>query len=71
MTPTLAKPLTNLQYELLKFFQYEVQEQELMDIKQLLAEYFAKKTMDEMDKHWQENNLSNETMDAWLNDEKQ
>ena len=71
MTPTLAKPLTNLQYELLKFFQYDVQEQELMDIKQLLSEYFAKKAMDEMDKHWQENNLSNETMDAWLNDEQQ
>ena len=71
MTPTLAKPLTNLQYELLKFFQYDVQEQELMDIKQLLSEYFAKKAMDEMDKHWKEKNLSNETMDAWLNDEQQ
>ncbi len=71
MTKTLAKPLTNLQFELLKYFQYEVKEDELLEIKRLLSEFFAKKAMDEMDNLWVEQGLSNETMDTWLNDENQ
>ncbi len=69
MTTTLAKPLTNLQFELLKFFQYEVKDEELLEIKRLLSDYFAKKAMDDMDNLWKENGWSNETMDTWLNDE--
>ena len=69
MTTTLAKPLTNLQFELLKFFQYEVKDEELLEIKRLLSDYFAKKAMDDMDNLWKEKRWSNETMDTWLNDE--
>ena len=69
MTTTLAKPLTNLQFELLKFFQYEVKDEELLEIKRLLSDYFAKKAMDDMDNLWKEKGWSNETMDTWLNDE--
>jgi hypothetical protein len=71
MTKTLAKPLTNLQFELLKYFQYEVKDDELLEIKRLLSDFFAKKAMDDMDKLWVEQGLSNETMDTWLNDENQ
>ena len=71
MTTTLAKPLTNLQFELLKFFQYEVKDEELLEIKRLLSDYFAKKAMDDMDNLWKEKEWSNETMDTWLNDENQ
>ena len=71
MTTTLAKPLTNLQFELLKFFQYEVKDEELLEIKRLLSDYFAKKAMDDMDNLWKEKGWSNETMDIWLNDENQ
>ena len=71
MTTTLAKPLTNLQFELLKFFQYEVKDEELLEIKRLLSDYFAKKAMDDMDNLWKEKGWSNETMDTWLNDENQ
>ena len=71
MTKTLAKPLTNLQFELLKYFQYEVKEDELLEIKRLLSDFFAIKAMDEMDNLWVEQGLSNETMDTWLNDENQ
>ena len=69
MTTTLAKPLTNLQFELLKFFQYEVKDEELLEIKRLLSDYFAKKAMNDMDNLWKEKGWSNETMDTWLNDE--
>ncbi len=71
MTTTLAKPLTNLQYELLKYFQYEVKDDELLEIKRLLSDYFAKKAMDDMDKLWDAEGLSNDTMDKWLNEENQ
>ena len=71
MTASIAKPLTNLQFELLKYFQYEVNERELLDIKRLLSDYFAQKAMDDMDKLWVEKDLSNDMMDSWLNDENQ
>lgn len=41
--------LTNLQNEMLKVFSFEVSEEELKDIKGLLANYFAKKATKEMD----------------------
>ena len=71
MTASIAKPLTNLQFELLKYFQYEVNERELLDIKRLLSDYLAQKAMDDMDKLWVEKDLSNDMMDSWLNDENQ
>ena len=71
MTATVPKPLTNLQYELLKFFQYEVKDNELLEIKRMLSDYFAKRAMDAMDKHWVDAGLSNAVMDEWLNDDNQ
>ena len=71
MTATISRPLTNLQFELLKFFQYEVKDNELLEIKKMLSDYFAKKVMDDMDKLWDEKGLSNDIMDEWLNDEHQ
>lgn len=57
--------LTNLQLQLLKMFKYELAEQQLIEIKELLSKYFAEKASDEMDKLWEENGWSNETMDKW------
>lgn len=68
---TLAKPLTNLQFELLKYFQYEVNNEELLEIKRILSDYFAKKAMDDMDNLSKEKGWSNDTMDTWLNEENQ
>jgi hypothetical protein len=41
-------------------------EESLIDIKRLIAKYFADKASDEMDRLWEANNWSNETMDEWL-----
>lgn len=65
----IDKPLTNLQLELIKMFSLNLSDQELDDIKRLLSNYFADKASDEMDKLWDENNWSNETMDKWLEGE--
>jgi len=60
-----AKKLTNLQLELLKLFSYELQDKQLIEIRDLLSNYFADKASDEMDKLWEENNWSDKTMEDW------
>lgn len=60
--------LTNVQLELLKLFQYDLPEKQLVEIKNILAKYFAKSATDEMDKLWDENGWTNETMKDWANE---
>ncbi len=66
----LEKPLSNLQLELLKLYSQDVSDNDLIAIKKLLSNYFANKASNEMDKLWDNNNWSNETMQKWLSDEK-
>ncbi len=61
-------PLTNLQKEILKIYSTDIEEQDLKDLKTILAEYFAKKSIKEADKIWTEKGLSNQDMDRWLNE---
>jgi hypothetical protein len=58
--------LSNLQMELLKLYSTNVQESDLMEIKKILGSYFADKAIKEADACWDENNLSNDVMDNWL-----
>ena len=60
--------LTNVQIELLKLFQFDLPEKQLVEIKNLLAKYFAQTATAEMDKLWEENNWTNDTMNDWAND---
>jgi hypothetical protein len=57
--------LTNVQIELLKMFQFNLPEKQLVEIKNMLAKYFAKTATDEMDKLWEENNWNNDVMKKW------
>ncbi len=59
--------LTNLQIELLKLFSFEVDEKQLVEIRQLLSDYFAQQATTEMDRLWNENNWSDDTMKKWAN----
>ena len=65
----IDKPLTNLQLELLKLYSFDLSEEQLLEVKRLLANYFADKATDEMDKLWEEKGWTDETMDEWLNGE--
>lgn len=67
-TQTSHNKLTNLQLELIKLFSYDLTEQELSDVKDLLARYFANKATEEMDTLWETQKLTDETMDEWLNE---
>ena len=63
-----SQKLTNLQLELVKLFSYKVAENQVLEIKQLLSNYFADKATEEMDRLWDENNWSEETMKEWSNE---
>ncbi|MEM6319584.1 MAG: hypothetical protein AAF960_18065 [Bacteroidota bacterium] len=62
----INKPLTNLQLELLKIYSFNIENSQLLEIRDLLATYFANKATAEMDKLWDENNWTEETMNEWL-----
>ena len=63
-----AEKLSNIQLELIKLYQFSIDDKQLLEIKSLLGNYFAKNATEEMDALWQKNNWTNETMDNWLND---
>ena len=57
--------LTNLQLEILQMFRYQLEEKQLLEIRDLLARYFADKATEEMDRLWEERGWSEETMEEW------
>ena len=61
----VEKP-SNIQVELIKLYQYPIDENQLMDIKKWLGNYFAKMATTKMDAIWEKNNWSKEAMDQWL-----
>lgn len=63
-----TQKLSNLQLKLVKMFQYKVADNQLIDIKNILSKYFAEKATEEMDRLWEENNWTNETMEEWSNE---
>lgn len=65
----LESPLSNVQIELMKMFSHNLNDDDLVSLKRVLANFFAERASDEMDKLWDQNNWSNETMDNWLSDE--
>ncbi|HYV90245.1 MAG TPA: hypothetical protein VE978_00610 [Chitinophagales bacterium] len=58
--------ITNLQQELMKLFSIKLSEQELLEIKELLSNYFAEKLTKQIDSQWKEKGWTNETMEQWL-----
>lgn len=60
------KKLSNLQLELLKVFSHDVSDDELLDIRRMLAQYFMKRAIKGADKAWKDNGYSNEQMKQWL-----
>jgi hypothetical protein len=58
----LTTPLSNLQLELLKLYVRNVSQEDLLQIKYMLARYFAQKATDLADKVWVEKELDAETI---------
>ncbi|NJO18256.1 MAG: hypothetical protein HC877_21740 [Thioploca sp.] len=65
---TSSTPLSNLQLELLKLFAHNVSEEQLLEIKLLLGQYFAQQATDAMEKVWKEKNLTPQDMVTWVHE---
>ncbi len=59
--------MTNLQLELLKMFRYNLEESQLIELKELISKYFVDKFDSGMDKLWNDKGWSNETMESFAN----
>lgn len=64
-------PLTNVQLELLKLYAITVSDEELEEIKSLLAHYFAERLTNRVNTIWEAKGLTAVDMEQWLNDERQ
>ena len=64
----VTQKLSNLQLELIKVFNYQLSDNQLVEVRDLLTKYFAEKATNEMDQLWKNNNWNNNTMDAWANE---
>lgn len=60
--------LSNLQIELLKLHAHDISDKQLLEIKLLLANYFAQQASDAMDKLWETQGLTEQTMIEWANE---
>ena len=57
--------LSNLQLELLKLYSFNLPENQLKDIKKMLADYFAREIDVEMDKLGEEKGWDQSTIEKW------
>ncbi len=66
-----SSKLTSLQLELLKLYTYNPTDTELSEIRELLSNYFSTKLVKNMTKWEEENKITDEDLDKWLEDENQ
>jgi len=64
-----ARKLSNLQLELLKIYSFDPSEEDLTKIKKLLADYFANKLVNRVDRSVQENDIAERDLEKWLNEQ--
>jgi len=67
----LKLPLSNVQLELLKLFATDLSEEDLQELKLMIARFFAERSIRMADQVWEEKGLTDEDMDKWLNAEDQ
>lgn len=65
-----ATKLNSMQMFMLKIFDRELNSKQEQEIKQLLAEYFAKQIDEEMDEIWEASGLTQKDLDKALNNHK-
>ena len=60
------QPLSNAQLEILKAFSYNLSKQELVDFKETIANYFAKRAIHAANKVWDEKKWTDTDVDEML-----
>lgn len=64
---SIKQPLSVTQLEILKVFSYNLSNEELVEFKQHIANYFAKKAIEGANKVWEDKKWSNEDVERMLN----
>lgn len=69
--PTAEQPTDkdDLQSEIIKLYSTDLEYTDLLTLKQILADFFAKKSVEEANVIWDQEGYSDEVMDTWLNEE--
>jgi hypothetical protein len=62
----IQTPLTKPQLELLRMFSHKVDDNNWVEIKELIAAYFAKKAIEEANRVWEEQNWDDQKIDTLL-----
>lgn len=62
----IKQPLTNVQLELLKVFSHELKEEDLLELRKVLVEFFARRAVDLANKAWDEKGWMDEDVDRLL-----
>lgn len=62
----ISQPLSNVQLELLKLFSYNLETQELLELKDVIAHFFAKKAIEAANKAWENNAWNEEDVEKML-----
>ncbi|WP_373513930.1 hypothetical protein [Persicitalea sp.] len=65
---TLKLPFSNLQIELLRLYAHQVDEKDLLQIKELIGRYFANRLTRLADEAWERNGWTDKDMETLLND---
>jgi hypothetical protein len=65
------QPLTNLQMELLKLYAVPLSDEQLLEVKEVLADYFAGRLTRHVDELWEQRGLTAADMEQWLSDDEQ
>lgn len=68
MTAEQKRPLSNLQLELLRLYSTDVSDSQLLEIKQMLADYFSQQIDEEMTALWDKNRWDEGTIETWKNE---
>jgi hypothetical protein len=63
---TQEQPLSNLQLELLKAFSHHLSDADLLEIRTLLAQFFARKAIEEANKVWDQEAWNEATVEKLL-----
>jgi len=65
--PEIQQPLTNVQLELLKTFAHNLNAEELLQLRKLLAAFFAQRAIDAANRAWDEKGWTDADVDRLLN----
>ncbi len=62
----IHNPLTNVQLELLKTFSHQLSDTDIVELRRVLALFFAQRAIQQANKVWDEKEWTNEDVDRML-----